>query len=232
MAFYCFDGQNTTIKWLFDTDQEKAIIREINALPLKEADADRLAEMTIPTYGLEISDKDGFAVWLTYSRGLWLLKDGTVYEGTFDFPALYNSISDTDMEVRQGGASMLNASYLAVYDNRYLEAAEEPMPSSENGVTLSIKAVADNIVTIAFENESDEDFWFGHYFSLQKEMDGRWYTLPVRASNYGFTEEALLVAPHETVEDACPLEMYGALDPGNYRIVKEGLAAPFVIEEQ
>lgn len=229
MSFYYFDGENTIVKWLFDLKMEQKIIDDINKLKTKSVANTRVADMKVPCYGIGISDKDGFEIWLNYSNGLWLLKDGTVYEADYDFKALYDSVADTNLDTMEGGIHMLNAAILGEHDIRYYEKVEG-MSNSRDGVTLSVIAVEGKIVTVKIQNDSDEDFFYSEYFTLQKEIDGFWYKIPVRLSNYGFNDIGLILQAHEISEKKCDITMYGELDNGHYRIEKEQLAADFYIK--
>lgn len=228
MSFYHFDGEKTTVKWLYDVNKEKKIINDINQLKTKSVDPSRIADMKVPSYGIEIVDKDGFEIWLTYSNGLWLLKDGTVYEAEYDIESLYDGVEDPDLYEMEGGIHMLNAALLGQYDIRYYQKVED-MSDTRDGVSLSVVSVEDHIVTIKIQNDSDEDFFYGEYFTLQKEIDGSWYEIPVRHSNYGFNDIGLYLQAHSTEEETCDITMYGELEQGHYRIEKEGLAAEFEI---
>lgn len=229
MSFYYFDGENTTVKWLFDVAKERKIIEDINKLMTKSVANTRVADMKVPCYGIEIVDKDGFEIWLTYSNGLWLLKDGTVYEADYDFKTLYDGVADTDLDILEGGINMLNAAILGQYDIRYYAKAED-MSNTRDGVTLSVTAVEGNVVTVKIQNDSDEDFFYGEYFTLQKEIDGFWYTIPVRLSNYGFHDIGRILQAHNSSEEKCDITMYGELDNGHYRIEKQQLVADFYLE--
>ena len=229
MAFYYFDGENTTVKWLYDVAQEQKIVANINKLMTKSVANTRVADMKVPSYGIAISDKDGSEIWLTYSNGLWLLKDGSVYEADYDFKTLYDSVPDTDLDTMEGGINMLNSAILGQYDVSYYEKVED-MTSTRDGVTLSVTSVKDNIVTVKIQNDSDQDFFYSQYFTLQKEIDGSWYKLPVRLSNYGFIDIGIVLEPHKNATEKCDLTMYGELDKGHYRIEKEQLVADFYLQ--
>lgn len=230
MSFYYFDGENTTIKRLYDVAEEQKIIDDINQLVTKPVANSRVADMKVPCYGLEIVDKDGFEIWLTYSNGLWLGKDGAVYEADYDFRTLYDSVADTNPDTMEGGIHMLNSAILGQYDIRYYEKVED-MSNTRDGVTLSVTAVEGNIITVTIQNDSEDDFFYGEYYTLQKEIDGSWYRVPVRLSNYGFHDIGFVLQAHQSTEAKCDITMYGELDNGHYRIEKERLVADFIIED-
>lgn len=228
MTIYCFDGENTNIKWRFDRNEEQKIISEINQLKTRSANSDRLSEMDVPCYGIEISDTDGYDIWLTYSNGLWLLKDGTVYEADYDFNKLYDNISDAEPEIMRGGIGMPNSAYLCEYDKRYYEKSDDLYDSKDN-ITMSVTSVEGKSVIVKLENNSDADYCYGEHFRLQKKIDDVWYIIPVKLSNYAFNDLGYILNAHESQEMACDLTPYGELSPGIYRIEKENMAAEFVI---
>lgn len=230
MAFYYFDGKNTVIKRLYDQAEEQRIIDEINMLNITPVEKTKVSEMKVPCYGLEISDIDGYEIWLTYSNGLWLLKSGDVYEAKYDFDSLYSDIPDDDSTISLGGMSMINSAILGQYDTRYYSKSEN-LENTKEGITLSFVSYENNIVTVKLQNDSDEDFFYGMYFTLQKEIDGVWYSLPVRLSNYAFEDIGLILPAGQNSEETCDLTMYGDLDSGHYRIEKEGMATDFLISD-
>ena len=76
---------------------------------------------------------------------------------------------------------------------------------------------------------SGEEFTYGEYFSLQKQIDGQWYTMPVRADNVGFQDIAHILPDGESASETYNLDIYGTLEPGMYRLVVETLSAEFLV---
>lgn len=228
MSFHYFDGEKTEIKYLYDVKKEQAIIDEINRLAAKKCESSRIAEFTTPCYGLSISNEEGYMMLLTYCNGLWLNKDGSVYEAAYDFEKLYNNITSESMEIVNGGSGMTNTGLLGEYDVRFYSQAPE-MGSEKDAVILSISAIEGNNVTVVINNNSSEDFVYGSYYSLQKEIEGTWYVLPHKLSNYAFTDIAYIIPGGESREEVCDLTMYGELLDGHYRIEKGGMVAEFSI---
>lgn len=226
-----FDGEKTYLKYIFNPEEEKEIINEINSLELKKVDSSRVSEMKVPCYGMTISDKEGFDIWLTYSGGMWLTKDVSVYEGSYDFGSIYASAGDDSLNVLEGGIFMPNAAILGCYDSRFYSRAEA-MAAEKDGVSISVKSYDEdtNTITLLITNNSDKEFCYGDAFELQKEIEGVWYILPARLSNYAFTDILHVLPSGQSVEEKCDLTMYGNLRDfigGNYRIEKEKLATEF-----
>jgi len=230
MSLHYYDGEKTEIKWLYDQKEEQKIIDDINGLATKKVDSERIADFTSPCYGLEISDNDGYMIWLTYCDGLWLNKDGSVYEADFNFERLYNKISVASTQTIIGGAGMTNAGLLGEYDVRYYSKASDTAPEKE-GIRIAISSIKGDKITLLIRNNSGEGFIFGKHYSLQKEIDGVWYVLPAKLSNYAFTDIARELPNGESCEEECYLTMYGSLSDGHYRIEKEGMTAEFYVQD-
>lgn len=228
MSFHYFDGEKTEIKWLYYSEEEQEIIDAINHLTTVKCDNSRVKEFAAPCYGLGISDKDGNMILLTYCNGLWLNKDGSVYEANYNFKELYDSIVSESLETINGGSGMTNAGLLGEHDVSFYSKAPE-MSSEKDGVTLSISAIRGNTVTVVISNNSSEEFIYGTHYSLQKEINGVWNVLPHKLSNYAFADIACILPAGESREEVCDLTMYGELSDGHYRIEKEGMVAEFSV---
>ena len=66
-----------------------------------------------------------------------------------------------------------------------------------------------------------EEFSYGEYFSLQKQTNGQWYTIPVKADNVGFQDIAHILPDGESISETYNLDLYGTLEPGIYWLVME-----------
>ena len=228
LALYYFDGEKTEMKWIFDQEEEEKIIEEINKLNTKQVDSSKIADIKVPCYGIGISDKDGEEICLSYCDGLWLTKDGNVYKAKYNLKKLYDKTSDTGNSY-DGGLLYPNAALLGEYDVRFYQKVGD-FPGEKNNISLSFVSFEDNIVTVSLKNDSGADFFYGEYFSLQKKIDGEWYVLPMKMTNWGYTDIGLYLPAGESSEEICNLMPYGTLEKGTYRIEKEGLAAEFEVQ--
>ena len=77
-------------------------------------------------------------------------------------------------------------------------------------------------LTVAFENNSNSQCIYSEYFWLEKKINGRWYQVPVAIDgNYGFNDIGYDLASGDDGEWAVDWDwLYGSLDTGEYRIVK------------
>ena len=228
MCLYKFDGEATFVKWIYDTKTEDQIISEINKLPTKSVGAEKLAEWKEPCYGISISDKEGYDITLTYSDGIWLIKDGSVYAAQYDLSGLYERTEAEETWLSQGGMAMPNASALSQYSLKYY--GTTGAENENQNIRLSFVKKEGSVITVRLENLTEEEQLYGEYYSLEKEIDGSWYKVPVALTNYGFTDIGIILSPGASREETCDLTMYGTLAPGHYRIEKANAYAEFTIE--
>lgn len=93
----------------------------------------------------------------------------------------------------------------------------------------TVEDIGTSEITILIANNSGEEFTYGEYFSLQKQIDGQWYTIPVKADNVGFQDIAHILPDGESTSETYNLDLYGTLEPGIYRLVVETLLAEFLV---
>ena len=74
---------------------------------------------------------------------------------------------------------------------------------------MTVEDIGTSEITVRITNKSGEDFSYGEYFSLQKQIDGQWYTIPVRADNVGFQDIANILPDGESASETYNLDIYG-----------------------
>jgi len=93
-----------------------------------------------------------------------------------------------------------------------------------DGVTMTVKkgTASSTELTVVFENNSNSQCIYSEYFWLEKKINGRWYQVPVAIDgNYGFNDIGYDLASGDDGEWAVDWDwLYGSLDTGEYRIVK------------
>lgn len=232
MVFY-YDGEQTTVRTLYDDQQEQAILDELNALPAVEGETDALSQWSLPCYGLWICNKDGHDMNVAWSDGLWLSQDGTVWQVDADFAGIWQRLEGEDEE---NGLSVLyfpNAGLLADYDARFLALVGEDSGISALPLEMymTVLDVSDGVATVLIDNQSGYEMDYSEYYSLQMERDGQWYILPPK-ENMAFNDIAHILPDLESVTVTCDLSPYGALQAGHYRLEKDGMYAEFWLDEQ
>ena len=122
-----------------------------------------------------------------------------------------------------------NAGRLSAYHTIFLLKADEQTAESPEGLTMTVEDIGTSEITVLIANNSGEEFTYGEYFSLQKQIDGQWYAMPVRAYNIGFQDIAHILPDGESASETYNLDIYGTLEPGIYRLVVETLLAEFLV---
>ena len=101
------------------------------------------------------------------------------------------------------------------------------MRRGHRGGVHTVEDIGTSEITILIANNSGEEFTYGEYFSLQKQIDVQWYTMPVRADNVGF-QDIVHILPDREIDSYlihCVWQMLstGKLDPdGLEKDLKKG----------
>ena len=227
LVLYSFDGEETTLKIVFE-DQEEKFIEEINKLNAIRVDSAEIPDIKFPCYGIEINDTDGNEIELTYSNGYWLVNDGSVYMANFDFASAFKNAQADTPSTYKSGLYMPNAWYLGAKDVRFYQKADD-MTNEKNGIAISFVSYKKNIVTVRLKNNTDEQYIYGEYFTLQKRIDGVWYTIPPK-TDFAFNDLGYVLEPGGESEAKCDLTLYGDLGPGLYRLEKEDVVTEFEVK--
>ncbi len=93
------------------------------------------------------------------------------------------------------------------------------------GVTMAVdeETVSSTGLTVKFENDSNSECIYGENFGLEKLINGKWYQVPVAIDgDYGFNSIGYKLSSGDNSAWIVDWEwLYGSLDAGEYRIVKE-----------
>ena len=224
LALYCFDGEKTTVKWIFQ-EQENKIVSDINKLKAYPVDAAAIPDIKLPCYGLEISDSKGEEISLTYSNGYWLDKNGSVYKAKYDLEKIFKEAESETTADFDGGIDLPNSWILGQRDVRFYSKAGD-MKSEKEGMSISFVSYSADVVTVKLKNTSSQEVVTGEYFTLQRQIDGIWYKIPPREKMI-FHDIGYSLGAGQEIEFKCDLKLYGDLPQGLYRVEKEGIVAEF-----
>lgn len=93
------------------------------------------------------------------------------------------------------------------------------------GVTMNGKdgTISSSGITLVFKNDSDKQCTYGEFFILEEKINKSWYEVPVTINgNYGFNDIGYELFPGDNRELVVDWDwLYGNLDGGEYRIIKD-----------
>ena len=123
----------------------------------------------------------------------------------------------------------LGAILLAGCGQQGIEANWEPTDhdavNNLEGVTMAVQeeTVSPTGLTLTLVNNSDRQCIYGEHYVLEKKINKGWYQVPVIVEgDYGFVDIGYDLAPDEERQLDVDWEwLYGSLDAGDYRIVKD-----------
>ncbi|NLC06646.1 MAG: copper amine oxidase N-terminal domain-containing protein [Syntrophomonadaceae bacterium] len=94
-----------------------------------------------------------------------------------------------------------------------------------DGVSMTVKegTASSTGLTVEFKNNSSSQCIYGEHYWLEKKINGSWYQVPVIIDgNYGFNDIGYNLAAGAKGEWAVDWNwLYGSLDTGEYRLVKD-----------
>jgi len=109
--------------------------------------------------------------------------------------------------------------------------AETGATSLPEGVTMTVTSLTNGTAAVKIENRSGGEIEYGTSYGLQKEIEGKWHTLPITGTNVEFDAVALILGDQGKAEENCDLTIFGELGEGKYRLVKDGMTAVFSLDE-
>lgn len=228
LQMYYFDGEKVAARTLYDSGREKELIKRINKVLVEEADESALRDLEVPFYGIWIGNTDGYDISVAWSDGIWLKNDGTVYQGDGDFASWWAELENED-EDTMTVLNFPNAARLAEYHILFMEEEEKEVPDSAGGVSMAVERISASEIVVTITNDSEEEFVYGEYYSLQKKTDGNWYTMPVWADNIGFPDIANILPAGGSVTKSYDYQIFGPLKPGEYKLVVEDMGVEFAV---
>ena len=92
------------------------------------------------------------------------------------------------------------------------------------GVSMSVQkdSVTAKGAVVTLLNKVDKDYQYGQEYFIQKYEDGRWYQVPYIIDDIGFEDIAYVLEKDSESEFTIDWSwLYGTLEPGEYRIVKD-----------
>lgn len=231
LALYIYDGITVTRGFIFDEATEKKILSSISSVKAEKAGVWSPEQVSEPVYALEIGSTDGFMLTAAWSNGYLITQDGNVYSFDYDFAALSKAYEWTSRDYWQDVSVLPCARLLSQNGNGWFDPMLHPADELTPPENVSAQFVGrtGNNITIKFINDSDDEWTYGEYFSIQVLLNDTWYTVPPVPGDWGFNDIATICPAGNTHQKSYDLTMYGDLPIGTYRLVAENLAVEFTV---
>ncbi|MDR1158744.1 MAG: hypothetical protein LBK75_10675 [Oscillospiraceae bacterium] len=226
LAFYRFDGEETSLSYSYDSNTTKSILSALDAVCAVAAKNWSLDDITLPIYGFEITATDGSGLFAAWSNGYWISQDGTVYRFDFSFAELETQYPWSDQQGDFSFTYFPCAHFLTQDENGWNRTLLTPVAELEppDGVTMTLESWDKDMVTVTIAANSGTSWHYGEYYALQVFLEDVWYEIPVMPKHWGFHDIALLLQAGEKKNQTYYLKMYGDLPAGTYRIAAYGLS--------
>lgn len=181
-------------------------VREYDSLELGNTEADVLAEYPLEgTYMLELRPQRIYELIATWEVGSQNAFNG---EATYIFATCAYTVSSTDNE-----GSLAGMNQPAVVDTAW-----DKDVNVLEGVKLLMEKYTNLGGNLEIVNQFGRELQGGEWFTIQREIEGRWYDLV--SNDVVFNEVAYILRDGETTILPMTWEwMYGELPAGEYRVV-------------
>lgn len=98
---------------------------------------------------------------------------------------------------------------------------------------VSMKAVAyeEGQLAVLIDNQSGHEYRYGKEYFLQKKVDDEWQDMEA-VVEYGWPKISLQLNDTENTTEIYDLTVFGKLEPGEYKLVKNELETEFTLAEK
>jgi len=230
LGFFCYDGVTTTRRYLFPADSIKKVLNELSSVQTIFAEDWSPEKITLPVYGIMIMDINGKPLEAAWSNGYLIMQDGNAYRFDYDFGRLAENDEFSSQETWNSAIVLPSAEHLFKDETGWYTVLmkEADKLSPPEGITLEIDNDSTDAITVRLMNKSENAWTYGEDYSLQVNLDGKWYDIPTASGvNWAFHSIAYLLPAGGETTQTYSLAMYGTLPAGSYRIIISGLAAEF-----
>lgn len=232
LTFYIYDGKSSQQLMMFDNTESNKLLSELSSENVKPVEDIPDDEITLPLFGIDISDKNGCPLSALWTNGYLIMQNGNIYEFDHDLSHIeekytWESTNEYENKIYLPCSDILargDKGWLSDYLNRSENTA------AQDGLSYEIAGFENNSLKTRLTNNNDTPFIYGEHYSLQVQLEGIWYDVPARSNNnYCFIDIAYELSGNSSAELTHSLEMFGQLPHGRYRICKETLSAEFNI---
>ena len=217
------------------------ILNIISAEPAKRAEDWSGRMVTSPIFGISATDIPGWTVEGVWSNGYWITQTGEAYRLDLDIDLLKKIIVQcTEKSVSEDVVPIAwqpCGTYLCRDENgwiaEYMALANDFYYSAEftENVTAEITEQTENSVTVEYVNNGEKGWDYGAHYYLDVLLDGEWYDVPPKPSEYSFTDIGYNLPAGETCTKTYDFFMHDDLPSGRYRITANGFVIEFDKDE-
>lgn len=163
------------------------------------------------TIGLILTIADIVCI-LNFGKPLFAIKKNNVYKGLF-----YNTYicDEHSIALIKSKTEKFNCTLSEKKVSKY------NVVNIEN-VSIIIENVTPISANIVIKDTNSEPYVYGQWYAIEKQIDGKWYELTKLTNDFGFNEMGY--KPNEKNEVYFETKwdwLYGKLNKGNYRIIKQ-----------
>lgn len=206
----------------------------VSNVPAEKADDWSADMMTSPVYGFYAYDYGTVNFSAAWSNGFLVASDGTAYRFDCDFSTIETGYEwDGGGYYGSGDMSDMPCGYFLSFDengwikeNLSKRLSFDPVQPPE-GVTVEYIGFDGNKMIVRITSDLETDFTFFGHFQLEVLLDGEWYVVPVIDGNWVFTR--IKIPASSSGEFTYPMDKYGDLPAGSYRIVEDEFYVEFTI---
>lgn len=237
LAFYNYDGKQITRSFIYDQDIIKKILEDFNTEDVEfvdEEDKDGI-KVEEPFYALEMSDKEGHDLSLSWSNGYVYKADGSMYRFDYDFEKLSKDYEWQDEDKFDSLTVFPNNAVMALdinenkWDKNILTKAKKNEPPKGITMTLTDFDSEAKKFKAKFYNDSGSEWEFGNYFQINVYLDNEWYEVPASLDGYAVEDIANILKHGQDTEMEFDISMFGELPSGQYRFAIEGMTDSFAV---
>ena len=232
---YTSDGSDTLggIKYsMYTATTEKEFLAELSNITVKEVDDWSPDKLEYPLYGMWIGTSTGESLNVAWTGDYLITEDGKTYKHDFDIEELISRYEWRDTSTFSNATFFPCSRALSLgTDGWNTSLLKEVIDlSAPDGIEMTLVNREDSTFTIKLTNNTDEDWCYGTYFSVQALIDETWYDIPTIPGNWAFPDIAIMLMPKASVEETYNIGMYGDLPAGTYRLEVEDMTIAFIVE--
>lgn len=194
--------------------------------------------ISFPIYGFYGYDsKEEIIFSAAWSNGFLIDSDGNAYRFDCDFSEFETGYEwDGYGYYGNGYISAMPCGYfLSVDENGWIkDNIPKRLPfypaKAPEGVTVEyIGLDSGGGLSLLMTNNRETDLYFFEYFQIEVLLDDEWRVIPTKSENLSFSDIRMKVPAGTSLELIYPLEKYGSLPSGDYRIVGDGFYVEFTV---